>query len=525
MSLYGGGVDWVAKAMSCLDLIPNGGTLLIDDSLQGNAQTVGTFPSGVVLRFTGCGNFGFTTLNVGAFTKIFGHVTLTMLQPNAVGINQQTFEPLQTTDQLIIDGICLNGAGLVNVQGLSIGQGTAKVRVSDFTATGFTDPASCAMLTTAQFGSYENIHLYLNYVGWKIYGGSVIPGGSNSIQCSDLRTIDCTVGVLVNNAYGIKLENFNPLSCSAAGLAVFNGSQVYCRLGSPEHNGTNGNGPAVTVPITIDSNTIPIQSSIYVSGNSRVYLNEVSIQDATSSPEISVNLNSTAILTNLNGYGAPGGQLVNCDATSGVSLQGRLDSTGIVNGVLSYPTDMGIGQVMKLLGAPTVNRSISVPNAYTGNPVTIAFTDTNNSASSGTAKDPLYGTVSTVTHNPTPGSQDNNRWRIALPLSANPTNVDTYISLLVQASVACQYCIGWYGNNTTQSQVMNLPADVWQRFVMVVGAVANQNNGIVGFPRDSSGATISVAFLETLGYPEGSIQMLQTMSQVLRDGLINTNGN
>jgi hypothetical protein len=243
VSIYGTGVDWVAKAMSCLPLIPNGGTLLIDDSLVGPAQTVGTFPSGVVLRFTGCGGFGLVSLNVGTFTKLYGcGAKLTMLQPNSIAINMTSFSPLQSDDSFVIDGLRIDGANLAGTTGLFLGGGTGKGIVDNLTVENC--QAVGIRYDGAQFVKSRAVHLLRNAVGFKCYSG--VGGGGNSNDFIDWTVIENPVGAIFSDAVGNlgmgpnKWVNPTFLGSTICGMAVFgnaNLSTVDWEGGAPEVNG------------------------------------------------------------------------------------------------------------------------------------------------------------------------------------------------------------------------------------------------------------------------------------------------
>ena len=189
---------------------------------------------------------------------------------------------------------------------------------------------------------------------------------------------------------------------------------------------------------------IPSQATYYAS-NAAVEMESWSVSDASSTPEFLMQNGSTLVLRNVRGYGTPTGQLVNCDGTSGVSFEGRCDCIGTSRGVLRYPDAVKASNVSKYIGTPLIIKNPLVANAFTGNPMTLAFSDTAG-AIAGSASDPLYGPISTVIHAASSGSQDSNRF-LFNPACTLSVASDIAVSILVKASAACSYSIGFYGNN------------------------------------------------------------------------------
>ncbi len=524
------GVDWVDRLnKACLILAALGGTgtVLIPDFLEGNATTIGNVPSGVTVKFTGTGNFGLVQLNVGAFTKIYAQgATLTMLQANAIAINQPNFVPLQTNDLFVIDGLIINGAGLANTTGLFLGSSTGKGRVDNLSVTGCKNVG--IRYDGAQFIASRRVHLYNNFVGFKNY--STAGGGGNSNTFSDWTVVDNTVGAIVsdlvgNLGMGGNLFHNSDFLSNAVALVLFGNSHtnsLHFYLGSPEENGTGGNGPATTFPLTIDGNMIPSQASFYVS-QGRLELKEMEVAEATSNPFIMASNSSEIVLDSVSEYGATGGSLVLCDATSRVVLLGDHQAQGNINNVVAYPSRIGAKYIW-LAGAPAVNYTATIPNAFTGNPKTPAFSDIQGAVSQATSVDPLYGTVNTVTFAASPGSINTNRANFGVPIAGAvwPDTEDWFVSLLVKASVNTTLSFGGNFSDNASFGRTPLVAGQWT-LVRVLNGALTAGGSFLCFPLDSAGATVSFTGLQCLAMPLTSPSTMP-FQQVLQTGAVNPNG-
>lgn len=517
------GVDWVAKLNAACGALPNGGTVVVEDVLAGSATTVGNVPSNVTVVFSGNGVFGINTINLGRFTKLYGRgARFLMLQPNTTGLNMNApGSQLQSTDHFVLDGITVDCAGLAGTTGIYLGIGLAKGTLENIEVA---HGATGIMIDSLQFISTHNIQLWDNVVGFKVYS-NVAGGGGNSNTFADWRVIGNQVGGVCKDIgpWGMGSNYFyNPnfLENKICALAVFGNSNqntLYWDGGCPELNGMSA-----SASIIVDGVTIP-RCAIYAN-KARLTLNNTNVADANVTPEIVAENGSEVLLNNVTGYGNTGGQFVSCDATSVVIVNGELGVVSNVMNVVTYPTTIKPGQV-KLIGAPLVTPSTHVQNLYSGNPLHPAFSDTLGGTGS-TATDPLYGTVSTVTHGATVGSQDANRFRITQPFGTALTgNQDFLVSVLVKASGACDYGIGLYGDNFSQLTV-KLSAGIWQRILIVVGNRASNYGitGLVGFPRDTSAPTISIARLQASAFPAGTFQSRQGLAAIIPAGVINLNG-
>lgn len=529
------GTAWTDKLVSAYSsaACASGCTIIVPDSIAGNgAATTLNIPSNVTIQTPGSGNFTACVINLGLYSKWrnLGDALLTWSGSNCGMYGPSSQVPLQSNDSLIIDHARINCNGQTGANGIKIINGTAKWKLDTPDITGCTSPTSAALyLSGAQFGEILNPSLYNNYVGVKIY--SIAGGGGNSNTFVNPKIVFSTVGVLISDAVGNLGQNanvfINPsiLSSCAASFAIFGNSFQDSAMwvkGSPELNGNTGNGPACSTPLTIDSNVIQTQTSIYES-NAKVVLESVDIED-TNTPWSSLNNGSILSAYNVQGYGGTGGQFSVTDATSSVRLDGGFDSTGIAQGMSTYPASITPGLVVKLIGAALYSPNPFVPNNYINNPSNIALTDCLGGTQS-TVVDAIYGPVVTCAQAASSGTQDTNRWRIAAPFGAPSGSQDYLISFLIKCSTGASYEIGWYGDNNTQSQTMTCPTK-WQRFVMLVGNKSSSyaNTGLVGFPKDSSGPTIELTALEAVAYPAGTLQSSEYFGTILQSGAVNPNG-
>jgi hypothetical protein len=502
------GVDWVDCCNKASAALPNGGTIRIGDDLAGNAITIGNIPSNVTLYFTGGGVFGFGTLNVGPLTKIYGlGATLKILQSNSSGISVTNQAILQTNDTLIIQGLKIDGGNLAGTTGIWLGAGTAKVRVRDC------EIANCATgvrIDGAQFGSFSGVDVWNCTIGWKNYsiaGG----GGGNSNTFLDCKAIGCQVGAIFNDFagnlgmgpnYWINPSFLDNAICAMAVLGDSFVPTIYWEGGAPE---SNGQGAA---SIIVDGQTI-LNSTIY-SNLGRITLRDVAIQDAQVATFLLAQNNSQVIFDNVSGYGVTTGNLVSCDATSKFYPNGKLDCLGLATGLVTWPSAVVYGANLKLLGKPIVIKNALIPNAFTGNAVNIPLSNIIGATAS-VSIDQQYGSVASVAHGASVGSQDANRWMVPL----GTINANVTLSLLIKSNVNCSYRLGIYGNNQSQLAAP-LTAGVWQRMVIILNGVTGSPL-LVGSPNDATGPTINIAFLQ--------VSLNDEQSYILQSGSINTNGN
>lgn len=331
------GNDAGAKINSASQYIRGNGTILVPDSLAGEMSTV-TLGQKVNLIFTGSGTFtGCDMIQPGSFSHVdLGNVTLRLSGSECTGISQQNTVPLQVSSYFEIRGGTIDCVAQPAATGIYIGN-HATARIENTTVVGCTDPTSSQANPTAgvvlygtQFGEFEGLHLYGNFVGLKIY--SVTTGGGNSntfngLQVTGYGDARTPAGVMLAvlgpyNQGGNHFYNFNPLSNSVAAMAIFgaNGtpSSVYVDGGSPEVNASGAES------VQIDGFEIK-RSSTYVNF-AYLYWNDISIGEATANPVVLGENHSQMILKNPLGYGNSAGQITACDATSKTIVEGAVDT-------------------------------------------------------------------------------------------------------------------------------------------------------------------------------------------------------
>jgi hypothetical protein len=265
------------------------------------------------------------------------------------------------------------------------------------------------------------------------------------------------------------------------------------------------------------------QASIYAN-LARISLTEVSIAEASVSPFIRVENSSEAILDNVSGYGNWAGTLVNADSTSTTSLQGHIDTVGMIQNVISYPSVLRTDGYVRIFGPPLFSSNPEIPNSFAGNSNAPPVADTRGSLSSASTNDRRMGPVTTVVHAETPGSQESNRVNFGNVVSSPPTvPSDVLVSILLKASVNCNYVLAGYADGYTATMVP-LEAGKWTRIV-ILKAKAKAGSGLtlVGWPVDSKGPTVSFSKLEVLAAPTGSSESLGYMNTVLTTGAVNPN--
>lgn len=514
------GADWVAKVNAAAATLLKGGTIEVPDSIAGQATTTGAVPSNVTLEFIGSGIFGFCQINVGQFTKIFNNDALLQLTgSNCTGINQPNAAILQKTDKFILDGVRVDCNHQPNSTGIFVGGGNAQTSMRNVTVVNCTTVG--LRLDGVQFGEFSNVSLYNNFAGLKIYS-TPAGGGGNSNTFYGLKVVGSTVGVLIaaNSTFGMGADYFvNPslLENSTAAMAVFGDrwpTDIHWYGGAPEHTGEKN----ATGPVTIDGRVVK-PASIYAN-LARIYLSEVSIAEARIDPFLRAENSSTVILNNVSGYGNTRGTLVSADETSTTTLEGRLDATGTIQNVISYPPVLR-GGYARMFGAPIVSPNPLIPNAYAKNSATPPVADISGAISSGTSTDPWLGPVTTVVHAPIRGSQESNRVNFGNIISSpTSTKSNILVSILLKASVNCMYVLEAYADGHTVTET-RLTASQWTRVVIFKpNAPAGSGFTLLGWPNDSSGPSVSFGELEALTEPSDS---WGHMGMVLTTGAIGPN--
>ncbi len=372
--------------------------------------------------------------------------------------------------------------------------------------------------------SISNVSVYNNLVGFKVYT-TLSGGGGNSNTFYGLKAVGNTVGVLIaeTSKFGMGADYFvNPsfLSNSVAAMAVFGNvweNDVHWYGGAPEDN---GRGPST---ITIDGHLVK-QSSIYAN-HARISLTETSIGEAKINPFIRAENSSTVVLNNVSGYGKWDGTLVSTDSGSTTTLEGHMSTLGTIQNVISYPSILRTSGYVRMFGAPVVSSNSLIPNHFSGNSIAPAVADRKGTLSSTTVTDRQMGPVTAVVHAKRRGSQEDNRVSFGNVVSSPSSQSSTIlVSVLVKASVNCAYVMGGYADGYSVAPVP-LAAEKWTRVVILRGkAAAGTGFTLVGWPDDSTGPTISFAWLEVLRTPTDSPESAGLIGTVLATGAVNPNG-
>ncbi len=513
------GSDWLAKVNAAALALPRGGTIDIPDSIAGGTAAVGAVPGNIALIFTGRATFSFCQINVGPFTKIYGHGALLKISgPNCGGIRQDHPAILQTTDKFIVEGLRIDCDLQPESTGIFVGANHAQTAMRDVTV------ANCTTgirLDGAQFGEYANVSLYHNQAGLKIYT-TLKGGGGNSNSFYGLKAVGNTVGILIAEtaSFGMGPNYFiNPslLSNSVASMAVFGHSrpaEVHWYGGAPE---ANGGGPD---SITIDGHQIK-QASIYAS-LARLTLNEVEIEEATISPVIRAEDSSAIVVDNVSGYGRWDGTLVSTDRTSSTILEGRLDVLGTIENVVSYPKALASPAYVRMSGAPLLSLNRLIPNEFHGDVMTPRPADIKGSVSAGTMRDLQMGPVTTVQHSARRGGQDDNRINFGMVAPASAPG-GVLLSILLKAQVGCTYNLGIYGDGYTTTKV-SLVAGQWTRIVIYrAKSPPGKAITLVGWPADASGPAVSFTALQVTIEPTATLAARGYAAAVLSTGAVNPN--
>lgn len=318
------------------------GTISISDSMAGTPITTPIILGpNANLVFTGSATFtGCNIIQAGVYSHIdLGSATLKLSGSNCTAISQTNVSTSQSGHVFSVQGGQILCNGQPGATGIYVGN-HATTRIRDTTIVDCTDSSSSSSAPTAglvlygtQFGSFDSLHLYGNYVGIKIYsiGAS---GGGNSNSFRDLSVVGYGAGdsrtvvgvmqaVLGSLSQGANyFYNFVPLSNSVAGMAVFgaNSSQstVYVDGGSPEVNAAGNNA------VTIDGFTVK-RASTYVNF-AYLFWHNVSIAEATVTPVILGENYSQMNLENPYGYGNASGQITACDATTTTNIRGKINT-------------------------------------------------------------------------------------------------------------------------------------------------------------------------------------------------------
>ena len=130
-----------------------------------------------------------------------------------------------------------------------------------------------------------------------------------------------------------------------------------------------------------------------------------------------------------------------------------------------------------------------------------------------------------MNHSATVGTQENNRVNFGNIVSrAAAFSGDILVSVLVKASVDCDYVLAGYADGYSATTV-RLEAGKWVRIV-ILKAKVKMGTGftLVGWPIDSNGPTVNFSKLEVLASPIDSFEWFGYLGTVLTTGAVNPNG-
>lgn len=478
------------------------------------------------------GTFAVCNAQLGKYNKIDMAGTLfvpTSACASSPVVQYNSFIFLQDNDQFLLNGLrvsCSGSSHVATLTGIQFGTPASGNNTAGV-VTNNVSVSNCGvgmLMQGTQFSDNYNLHLYANTVGLKIYSDDNGGGGnSNSfyspvINGGTVGIIMATDGTWPQSAN--YFYNFTLLSNTLAAVAAFgsggSSTQVFHIYGAaPEINAEGG-----TSSLSVDGHTVK-KATFYLSSAIGT-LSDVDFEDAVANPEILAENGSIVNIQNSNGYNRDG-NLFTGDANSYSVLIGDHNANGIVQNVEAYPSSMNPSS-----GSTLIGKAVLVPakitNQNNGNLINPGFADTNGATSSGVAADAIYGTVSTVTHATSIGSQDTNRANIGNVIPNQTGNVEALVTLLIKSSVDCLYAVGGYG---LPAYHFSLVAGKWTRVVILIQNPQQFGTGaldggytLVGWPLDTTGPTVSYTEIESAVQPLGSYTQDAPFSQIISQGLI-----
>lgn len=372
-------------------------------------------------------------------------------------------------------------------------------------------------INQGQFGSAYSLKTYRCNVGLYLKP-TLTGGGSNSWSFYDHQGISCVIAaVLINNQStypeaAIYFRNPSWLSNGGVALAVFN-AQVFVDGGSPE-----GNANSMSSTETYDSLTIK-KSSIYTN-NTNLTLINLNCAEATVTPFLYLENNSTTHHDNSFGYGlSTSGQYCETDSTSFITVSGDVSvitSLGntVLNGTISSIGNFGTVYVAQ---DNTYNTS-SFTNEATS-PLTSSLSNINGTTTSTTGYDSNQGSVGIVTFNDA-GNQDTNRVRFAQITNGNYC----IIGISLKSDVNTIIKFGVYGSTVQGSQKsIQLYANQWVRVYHVIGnSNISAGSYYVMYSSDGVVANISLTKLMIKSSTTSNAKLFQDFNAVL-SGAYNPN--
>jgi hypothetical protein len=174
-----------------------------------------------------------------------------------------------------------------------------------------------------------------------------------------------------------------------------------------------------------------------------------------------------------------------------------------------------------MFGAPVISLNHEIPNAFPGDAMTPHPADIKGSTSTSTTRDPRMGAVTTVQHAANRGTQENNR--INLGNISTSVESSVLVSVLVKASVDCDYMLGAYADGSSTTHIP-LAAGEWTRLVIYKArSTAGKGFNLVGWPGDTHGPAVSFSALQVLVEPTHSFASRGYAGSILSAGAVNPN--
>jgi hypothetical protein len=514
------GAHWTDKVVTAITALGGGGGAInIPDSVADDGSaTTPSIPSNVSLNFVGSSaNFKFCHIILGNASKIYSPYGATLSMnvggSGCQGIEHTGFLSLQSTEKTILNGINVNCQNQPASTGIKFVNTSTKDWMENVSVTGCGDTTagSAGFRFDDQFAHISNMSLQQNYVNMKMLGGNV---ASNSFYDLKVQSPGSGVNIFQSpQTVGSSAQNdnfFYNLQCQNGTVACFatvataNGCSTWTFIGgAPELN--NGSSSAV-----IEGVTIPHSGEIYNSG-CNVVLQDFSSSDATADPQMLTVNNGQTVMTN---FGGGGGQfnINQADSTSHYVVNGTLAMNGIIQNASAYPSNITGGRGA-MYGAPVSRLDSSIPNAFTGNVLTPAFSSTTGTSSNGTVVDSQYGLVNSVTFAASPGSSSSNQIQVANIIPNQSVVSDYMVSAIVKSNLTGNFQaagnisgipMGFLFGPTTPAR-LTLLANQPTRLLMWVYNVPI-NTPVTSFqlwPTDSVGAAVEITRIQALACANG----------------------
>jgi Pectate lyase superfamily protein/Repeat of unknown function (DUF5907) len=426
----------------------------------------------------GSGTFGTTGITLGNYTKLIGKgATLKLLSGTNPVITVPNQSSLQTSQYSLLEGVRVDGVSIAADQiGVKIG-GHAAFIMRDVRATQLETGFS---IVNGQFSTAYNCKADACTVGWYVES-TLAGGGGNSWSFYDLQAVNNTIGVCLvgksSGAYPFHSLLFRNPTLTGNSVCAF--AAFYCNnvIIDGSANEANAGGASTA---SYQSQTIK-KSSIYLS-NSRLTFTNSYVAEASADPCILAENSSLVSLSDISGYGSPGGKLVSADATSSCSLAGSIDVVGVIDNATWLGASLPSAQLA--VAAPAVVRNTpGIPNDFTS-PQSPAFGDTNGVTSTTTGTDSVFGDYRSVTFAASASGQSTNRARV----STTYGGTTACMAVMVKSATATTLEMGVFGNVGVKK--FSLPAGQWVRLVWLYVGVSTGAQSFIINPAGADGPTV-----------------------------------